>query len=136
MLRLDLCQATHTLEPDSLIPPSLMEISRGAAAVTLEAGVNLEEVKPYLSSLKIISIIFPGFRDGRGFTLARSLREYYRFSGELRAGGDIIPDQASALKRCGFDAVTLQGEDSLQIWTKHLKPRFPFTYQQKFFKTR
>ena len=42
-----------------------------------------------------IEIAFPAFRDGRGYSNARILREA-GYAGELRAEGDVLTDQASA----------------------------------------
>lgn len=60
-----------------------------------------------------IAIHFPAFTDGRGFSCARLLRERYGYCGELRAIGDILPDQLHYLWRCGFDAFELPDEVSL-----------------------
>jgi uncharacterized protein (DUF934 family) len=55
---------------------------------------------------------FTSFTDGRGYSIARLLRERYRWRGELRAIGDIQRDQLYYLHRCGFDAFDLRdGED-------------------------
>lgn len=135
MIRFDLNQATHHFEPNDGSTP-LAEISHHATVVSFISGADLELLKPFLASLKKITIAFPSFRDGRGFTHARTLREYYRFSGDLRAEGEILPDQAQALRRSGFDAVILRSESELESWKKHAKSFFQFTYQQKLFQTR
>lgn len=54
-----------------------------------------------------ISVAFPAFTDGRGYSYARLLRERYGYKGELRAHGDILTDQVAYLLRCGFDALTV-----------------------------
>jgi uncharacterized protein (DUF934 family) len=54
-----------------------------------------------------ISIAFPAFTDGRGYSLARLVRERYGYQGELRATGDVGIDQLAYLARCGFDAFEL-----------------------------
>jgi uncharacterized protein (DUF934 family) len=60
----------------------------------------------------IVAIDFPRFTDGRGYSIARLLRERYGWRGELRAVGDIQRDQLFYLARCGFDAFVLrEGED-------------------------
>lgn len=64
-----------------------------------------------LSYFKLIAIEIPSFVDGRGYSLARLLREFYHYSGELRAIGDIQPDQALYLSRVGFDALELENDD-------------------------
>ncbi|WP_207100095.1 DUF934 domain-containing protein [Paracoccus shandongensis] len=52
----------------------------------------------------LIAIDFPSFSDGRGFSLARRLREM-GFKGRLRASGRLIADQYAMARRVGFDEV-------------------------------
>ncbi|MBW7056735.1 DUF934 domain-containing protein [Paracoccus bogoriensis] len=54
--------------------------------------------------LPLIGIAFPVFHDGRGFTLARRLREL-GYKGRLRATGRLIADQYAMARRVGFDEV-------------------------------
>ena len=73
-----------------------------AVAVQLAPDAKLEEIAPRLGGIGRIEIEFPKFRDGRGFTLARTLRERYGYKGDLRATGHFLPDQFAALVACGF----------------------------------
>ena len=50
------------------------------------------------------------FVDGRGYTLARLLRERHGYRGELRAIGDVLRDQLYYLSRCGFDAFAMRAD--------------------------
>ena len=52
---------------------------------------------------------FDQFKDGRGYSTARLLRERFGFTGELRAVGDILRDQLAFLERCGFDSFEYAG---------------------------
>jgi uncharacterized protein (DUF934 family) len=54
----------------------------------------------------MIRIDFPGFADGRGFTLARLLR-LRGYTGRLRARGHVIADQYAIARRSGFDEVEI-----------------------------
>jgi len=67
-----------------------------------------------------VAVAFPKFRDGRGFTLGRLLRERYGFTGELRAEGPLILDQYAFLYRCGFDAVAPEDESRLKDWNRYI----------------
>jgi uncharacterized protein (DUF934 family) len=59
-----------------------------------------------------VEVSFPKFGDGRGFSIARLLRERYGYKGELRAVGAVTQDHLQAMERCGFDAFLLrEGED-------------------------
>jgi len=61
----------------------------------------------------VVAVNFPKFGDGRGYSIARLLRERYGWKGELRAVGDIFRDQIFFLSSCGFNAFTLRaGEDA------------------------
>ena len=60
----------------------------------------------------VIAVRFGEFTDGRGYSLARTLRERHGYRGELRAIGDVRRDQLYYLASCGFDAFVLSdGED-------------------------
>jgi uncharacterized protein (DUF934 family) len=82
-------------------------------AVWLKAeDLDLEPLRPYLTSLPLIAVNFATTGDGRGFTQASLLRERFGYQGELRAVGQIRVDQMFFLARCGFDAFELlDGED-------------------------
>jgi uncharacterized protein (DUF934 family) len=69
------------------------------------ASVSLEGVAR-------VEVNFPKFGDGRGYSIARLLRERYGYRGELRAVGHITRDLLFFLESCGFDAFELRdGED-------------------------
>ena len=76
-----------------------LEPADDPAAVSLE-GVTRVEVN------------FPKFGDGRGYSIARLLRERRGYRGELRAVGHITRDLLYFMERVGFDAYELrEGED-------------------------
>jgi uncharacterized protein (DUF934 family) len=74
-----------------------------ATAVRLESDEDARLLLPHLDRLSLIEIAFPTFRDGRGYSSARILREA-GFTGELRAQGDVLVDQIGFMTRCGFDS--------------------------------
>ena len=74
-----------------------------ATAVRLEPDDDARALIPHLDRLSLIEIAFPKFRDGRGYSSARILREA-GYTGELRAQGDVLVDQIAFMKRCGFDS--------------------------------
>jgi len=66
-----------------------------------------------VAALPVIAVDFPRFADGRGYSIARLLRERYGYAGELRAVGDIARDQLYYLHQVGFDAFVLRdGKDA------------------------
>ncbi|MBV7257451.1 DUF934 domain-containing protein [Pacificimonas sp. WHA3] len=74
-----------------------------AVAVRIEPDADVRVLVPHLSRLKLIEIAFPAYRDGRGYSAARILREA-GYTGELRAEGDVLLDQIAFMRRCGFDS--------------------------------
>ncbi len=74
-----------------------------ATAVRIEPGDDARLLLPFLDRLALIEVNFPSFADGRGYSAARILREA-GYQGELRAVGDVLIDQLSHMRRCGFDA--------------------------------
>lgn len=74
-----------------------------AASVRIEAGEDVAALLPHLGRLKLIEVDFPRFRDGRGFSTARTLREA-GYAGELKATGDVLVDLMFFMRRCGFDS--------------------------------
>ena len=57
----------------------------------------------------LIRIGFPKSADGRGFTLARMLRQA-GYAGRLRAAGHVLADQYAMARRSGFDEVEIDDE--------------------------
>jgi len=62
--------------------------------------------------INLIAVQFPSFMDGRGYSIARQLRGRLGYLGELRAVGDILPDQVFYLLRCGFDAMAPRADQN------------------------
>lgn len=74
-----------------------------ATAVRIEAGDDVRMLIPHLGQIALVEVSFPSFRDGRGYSAARILREA-GYTGELRAAGDVLVDQIPLMHRCGFDS--------------------------------
>jgi uncharacterized protein (DUF934 family) len=74
-----------------------------ATAVRIEAGEDARALLPHLGRIALVEVSFPSFRDGRGYSSARILREA-GYKGELRAQGDVLVDQIPLMRRCGFDS--------------------------------
>lgn len=56
--------------------------------------------------IALVRVAFPSIADGRGFTIARSLRRM-GYHGRLRACGQIMPDQYGMARCAGFDEVEI-----------------------------
>ena len=113
-------------EPDAALPstpvivplatwlPSRAELaSRADVGVWLAPNDDPALLAGDLGTLPVIAIDFPRFADGRGYSIARLLRDRYEYKGELRAVGDIARDQLYFLHQAGFDAFVLRdGKDA------------------------
>lgn len=88
-----------------------------------------------LCHFSLITIEIPVFSDGRGYSLAKILRETNQYTGEIRAVGDIFPDQAQYLNRVGFDALELPNEESANLALQKLS-EFSVSYQPSFVTTK
>jgi len=78
----------------------------------LEPQDDLSALAQKIRNAARIDVNFPKFSDGRGFSIARLLRERYGYKGELRAVGQVARDHLYYMEQCGFDAFLLrEGED-------------------------
>jgi uncharacterized protein (DUF934 family) len=116
--------------PAIVSPKRLPEARRPGRrlGVLLGPAARPEDVAAALPDLSLIAVEFPKFRDGRGFSLARTLRERYGFTGEIRAVGHILPDQYRFLLRCGVSTVALPEGADPGPWQTALG-RFGVAYQ-------
>lgn len=86
--------------------------ARGDVGVRLPNDIEPDEAAALLDGVQRVTIDFPNFKDGRGYSLARLLRERHGYTGELRAVGEVLRDQLWAMRRCGFDAFEMKpGKD-------------------------
>ncbi len=107
-------------EGDLLFPPALWQARKNEIisrykriGLWLEPDADLAELADDLHYFMVIAIHFPRFADGRGYSLARLLRERHHYEGEIRAVGDVLHDQLFLMQRVGFDAWALkEGKDA------------------------
>ena len=89
-------------------------------AVWLGPDDEVECLKPWFNSLPLIALDFPSFRDGRGYSQAYLLRTRLGWTGELRAVGDVLRDQLSHMRQCGFDSFAVREDKSAEDALKGL----------------
>ena len=98
-----------------------------AASVRIEAGDDVRRLGPVLDRVRLVEVDFPRFRDGRGFSTARILREM-GYTGEIKATGDVLVDLVFFMRRCGFDSfapnVPFNDTD-----VEAALERYPYVYQ-------
>ena len=80
----------------------------------LEAGEDLDGLEADIGRFALVVVRFPKYTDGRGYSLARLLRERHGFTGELRATGDVLRDQIPYMRRCGFDSFEITHEPTVR----------------------
>ena len=83
-------------------------------------GEDVRELSPYLDMLTTIAIDFPVYRNGRGYSDARILREELGFKGELRAIGEVLFDQWSFMARCGFNTFEIDSSIPVKAFNEAL----------------
>ncbi|HBZ17983.1 MAG TPA: hypothetical protein DEO41_01160, partial [Betaproteobacteria bacterium] len=74
-------------------------------------------------------IHFEQFTDGRGYSLARLVRERFEFQGDLIAIGDILRDQLRDLERCGFNVFVMRPDQDVSESLKAFD-EFDVSYQK------
>jgi uncharacterized protein (DUF934 family) len=84
-----------------------------AVAVDLIATDDPAKLRDRLAHIDLIRVAFASFSDGRGFTIARTLRSM-GYLGRLRAAGHVIADQYAMARRDGFDEVEISDDLALR----------------------
>jgi uncharacterized protein (DUF934 family) len=87
---------------------------RGPFGVVLQGSDDPAVLAADLARIPVIAIQFARFNDGRGYSIARLLRQRYGYRGELRAIGDVLRDQLFYMKRVGFDAFELRADQDVE----------------------
>ncbi|MEP7296538.1 MAG: DUF934 domain-containing protein [Burkholderiales bacterium] len=80
--------------------------------VLLANDLEVTEVATDLPRLALIALQFPKWVDGRAYSQARLLRSRYRYTGQIRAVGEVLVDMLPLLQRTGFDAVVMRADQS------------------------
>lgn len=104
------------------IAPLDAVLSGNGTAVDLPGDADAAALAPHLGRLALIRVAFPGFADGRGFTLAATLRRM-GYAGRLRAAGHVIADQYAMARRSGFDEVEISPELAARQPEAHWRAR-------------
>lgn len=115
--------------PEDLVPETggvILPLARfegeGALLEGREVGVLLQPDEPVealaydLPRIAVVALAFPKYRDGRAYSSASLLRTRLGFTGEIRAVGDVLREQAREMVRCGFDAFVPADGSGSQEW--------------------
>jgi len=82
--------------------------------IRLKSDERPEAIAADLDRFAVVALEFPSFRDGRAYSTACLLRQRYRYTGELRAVGEVLRDQLHFMRRCGFDAFEYAGRTAAE----------------------
>lgn len=92
-------------EPSTSSAPETGRSRSGRAlSVSNEADVRTLD----LAGVARIDLHFPKFTDGRAYSQAVMLRRRQGFAGDIRATGDVLPDQLLLMQRSGFSSAVLK----------------------------
>jgi uncharacterized protein (DUF934 family) len=104
----------------------------GELGVRLANTVREHELTPYIAHLSLIVLSFPAFNDGRSYSLARQVR-LEGYQSDLRAAGNILPDQLQLMLQVGFDSFEVSERFSLEDWNKAAH-QMSLAYQRGLFR--
>jgi uncharacterized protein (DUF934 family) len=107
--------------------PALLDQGR-AVGVRLKSDEAVEALAYDLPRLALVALEFPKFRDGRAYSSAALLRQRYGYTGQIRAVGDVLREQANYMVRCGIDAFEPADGSTPEDWS-HVASRFRHVYQ-------
>jgi uncharacterized protein (DUF934 family) len=99
----------------------------GLLGVVVPNTADEKALHPYFSQLALVVVNFPAFTDGRSYSQVRQLRlDGYR--GEIRATGNILPDQLQFMLQVGVDSFEVSERFTLEDWQKAAQ-QMQLTYQ-------
>ena len=102
--------------------------ARPEAGLRINGDDALDVLLSELDHVATIAIEFPRFSDGRGYSIARKLREQHGYAGELRSTGDVLRDQLFFMARCGFDVFEVRADTCFDEALRAFED-FSVTYQ-------
>lgn len=86
--------------PADVAPKQTLRIANDAELAELAQSGALQGIAR-------IELEFPKFTDGRAYSQAVLLRRRYRYTGDIRATGDVLIDQLVHMHRSGFTSAVL-----------------------------
>lgn len=104
----------------------------GKLGVAFSNVDRAEALATFLPKLSVVVLAFPAFNDGRAYSLARQLRDF-GYKGEIRAIGNVLPDQLQLMLQVGFDAFDIGERFPLSAWQSASK-QMSLAYQRGLFR--
>jgi len=106
----------------------LLKKNKIISGIQLNSDESLDEITDDILYFSLVQFNFLSFKDGRPFSIAKTLRKKFNFKNEIRASGHILPDQYIFLIRCGFDTVEIEDKD-FEVWVRFFKMDEGLYYQ-------
>jgi len=106
----------------------LLQKKKISVGIQINSDESLDEITDDILNFSLIQFKFISFKDGRPFSIAKTLRKKLNFKNEIRASGHILPDQYIFLIRCGFDTVEIE-DKNLEVWVRFFKMDEGLYYQ-------
>jgi uncharacterized protein (DUF934 family) len=104
----------------------------GQLGAVLKNSDDIEDISVFLPHLALVTLPFPAFGDGRSYSLAKQIREL-DYRAELRAVGNILPDQLQFMLQVGFSTFEVMDRFPLQTWQAAAK-QMSLAYQRGLFR--
>ena len=101
--------------------------------VRFDVSADPENLRPWFDKVSLVILPFEKSADGRGFSLARQLRQL-GYTGRIRAEGHVLVDQLRAALRVGIDELAIPEEQAARNPQKQwLSVRLGEGYQMRLF---
>jgi uncharacterized protein (DUF934 family) len=94
----------------------------------MQLANDADPLETVLEGVERIELNFPKFSDGRAFSQALLLRRRRRFTGDIRATGDVLIDQLVQMQRTGFSSAVLRADQDVAYVQRQFE-RYPEFYQ-------
>jgi len=121
------------IEPANILSGNIGEEQLKKCQLKLGNDFQVETLKSFLPYLSAISIDFPSEKDGRGFSLARRLRQL-GYLGVLRASGHVMVDHYRHATQSGFNQIAIPPKLAKRMpepyWQQQID-NFTPSYQEK-----
>ncbi len=97
--------------------------------IVLAPDAEWSDIKGDLPRFPVVAVAFPKMMDGRGFSIARLLRDRDLYAGEIRAVGEFTIDQMPLMRRVGIDAFDVTSEHVQSALLRGVWPEVPHYLQ-------
>lgn len=105
------------------------DLAERRVTLALKPADDVTRLDGVLNGLAQITVDFPAFTDGRGYSQCYLLRERLGYSGDVRAVGDVLLDQIPLYERCGFSSYAIANEATIARLEKGEVPKISNHYQ-------